>query len=107
MPKSRLRERKVEGINEGWTSHLGKRLYSIPGVESVYVLYEIDHLDVLILITRRDELVLEQISKVQIDFCEIFKPLEQSGTSFDFHIIYLNGSKKKDLVPDEAVLLPN
>lgn len=109
MPKLKLGDKKVDGM--GAKLHivredLRQKLYSIPGVESVYVSLERDYIDVWIMIPQRDVQIMEQTSIVNGEIIEMFSLGKRSPLLFDFHVIYRNGRDEKDLVSDEAILLP-
>ena len=106
MPKTKAGNRAIEVTNDDWTSHLGKRLYSIQGVESVYIQHELDHIDVWVVIPIRDEYIMKQIFEVENEIVAKFSLTEHAPLFFDFHIVYRNGSNEKDLLYNETVLLP-
>ena len=86
-----------------WASYIAEKLYAIPGVESVYIGIERDHIDVWTVIPHRDVPTMEQVYQAEEDIYDTFSPAEQVSLFFDFHIIYRNGSDEKDLLPRQAI----
>lgn len=105
MPKTKVGNREVEGIRNGWESYLGQNLYAILSVERVYVSLETEYINVWIIIAQRDIHVLEQISKVYGKIIELFGLTKQPPLLFDFHVIYRDGADDKDLISEKAVFL--
>jgi len=96
----------VQNVN-GWITYIKEQLYSIEGVESIYVTIDEKQVDMWILIPNRNIGLMRQIVEKEMLIVDILDTDLEPKFEVDFHIVYrFGGIDENKLLPREAVKIP-
>lgn len=96
----------VQNVN-GWIAYIRELLYSITGVESLYVTIDDKQVDIWILIPNRDIDLMRQIVEKEMLIVDSLNTDLELRFEVDFHIVYRYGSiDDRQLIPRLAIQIP-
>lgn len=96
----------TQNVN-GWITYIKEQLYSIAGVESIYVTINEKQVDIWILIPNRDIGLMRQIVEKEMLIVDSLDTDLELKFEVDFHIVYRYGAMNdSQLIPRQAIQIP-
>lgn len=96
----------AQNVN-GWIAYIKDQLYSITGVESIYITIDEKQVDIWILIPNRDIGLMRQIVEKEMLIVDNLDTDREPMFEIDFHIVYRYGDMgESKLLPQQAIQIP-
>jgi hypothetical protein len=83
-----------------------EEMYSISGIESIYVSIDGESVDIWILIPERDIDLVQRIIEKENRIIDRFINEGQTKYLFDFHVLYKCQATESELVPANSIKIP-
>jgi hypothetical protein len=125
MPKIDWQGKEADAIDTSYKTSQGERnrcqylksgnecmafvkeeMYSISGIESIYVSIDGESVDIWILIPERDIDLVQRIIEKENRIIDRFINEGQTQYLFDFHVLYQCQATESELVPTNSIKIP-
>ena len=103
--KERNKYKYLQSGNE-CMAFVKEEMYSISGIESIYVSIDGESVDIWILIPERDIDLVQRIIEKENRIIDRFINEGQTKYLFDFHVLYQCHATESELVPANSVKIP-
>ena len=98
---------KESQYSDAWIRLLRDDLFSIQGIESMYLARDETNVDVWVVIPKRDIDLVRKIAETEREIMsQFFNHQRDPIFYFDFHTVYMESSRVEELVPRSAIEIP-